>query len=70
MEPKEVEDTCPGDEELRDVVPGLRNGCAGGTTGIRAENIKGWLQGVEWEENEEEGNAGAGDTSCTFIRLV
>ena len=70
VEPKEVEDTCPGDVELRDVVRGLRNGRAGGTTGIRAETIKGWLWAVGKEEKEEEGNAGAGDTWRTFINLI
>ena len=52
VEPKEVEDACPGDVELRDVVRGLRNGRAGGTTGIHAKIIKGWLRGVEKEEKE------------------
>ena len=70
VETKEVEDVCPGNVELRNVVRGLRNGCAGGTTGIRAETIKGWLRGVEREEKEEEGNAGAGDTWRTFVRLI
>ena len=70
VEPKEVEDMCPGDVELRDVVRGLRNGRAGGTTGIRAETIKGWLWGIGKEEKEEEGNAGAGDTWRTFIDLI
>ena len=37
VEPKEVEDACPGNVELRDVVQGLRNGRAGGTSGIRAK---------------------------------
>ena len=41
VEPKEVEDGCSGNVELRDVVWGLRNGRAGGTPGIRVEHIKG-----------------------------
>ena len=41
VEPKEVEDAYPGNVELRDAVRGLRNGRAGGTSGIRAETIKG-----------------------------
>ena len=61
VEPKEVAYACPGDVELRDVVRGLQNGRAGGTSGIRAETIKGWLRGMEREEKEEDGNTGAGD---------
>ena len=70
VEPKEVEDVCPGDVELRDVVRGLRNGRAGGTSGIWVETIKGWLRGMEREEKEEEGNAGAGDAWRTFLKLI
>ena len=70
VKPKEVEDACPGDVELRDVVRGLRNGRAGGTSGIRAETIKGWIRGIETDEKEEEGYAGAGDAWGTFIKLV
>ena len=70
VEPKEVEDACPGDVELRDVVRGLRNGRAGGTRGIWAETIKGWLRGMEREEWEEEGKAGAGDAWRMFLKLI
>ena len=70
VEPNEVEDACPGDVELRIMVWGLANGRAGGTSGIRAETIKGWLRGVEREEKEEEGNAGAGDAWRTFLKLI
>ena len=62
VEYKEVEDGCPGDVELRDVVWGLRNGRAGGTTAIRVEHIKGWMRGVEREREMDEGNICAGDT--------
>ena len=48
----------------------LRNGCAGGTSGIQTEIIQGWLRGVEWEEKEEEGNTGAGDAWRTFLKLI
>ena len=70
VEPKEVEDACPCDVELRDVVRGLQNGRAGGTSGIRVETIKEWLRGMEREEKEEEGNAGAGDAWRTFLKLI
>ena len=49
---------------------GLRNGRTGGTIRIRAETIKGWLRGMEREEKEEEGNAGAGDAWRTFLKLI
>ena len=67
---KDVVDACPGNVELRDVVRGLRNGRAGGTSGIRAETIKEWLRGIKREEKEEEGCAGAGGAWRTLIRLV
>ena len=38
----------------------MKNGRAGGAAGMRAEDIKGWLCGMEQEE--ESGNAEAGDT--------
>ena len=60
----------PDNVELRDVVRGLRNGRAIGTTSIRAETINGWLRGVEREEKEDEGNTGAGDTWRTLLKLV
>ena len=36
--------------------------------GYEAETIKGWLRGIEMEEKEEEGNAGAGDAWRTFLK--
>ena len=38
----------------------MKKGRAGGAAGMRAEDIKGWLHGMEREE--ESGNTGAGDT--------
>ena len=58
VEPKEVEDVSPANLELRDVVQGLCNGRAGGTSVIWAETIKGWLRGIERVEKEDEGNKG------------
>ena len=49
---------------------GLCNGRACRTTGIHAEQTKGWLRGVEREEEEEEDNAGTWDVCRTFVRLV
>ena len=59
-------DGAPPDEELREAVRKLRNGRAGGGSGMRAEDIKSWLRDVEREEEAEkegeEGHEGAGDT--------
>ena len=69
VEPKKVEDACPGDVELRDVVQGLKEGRAGGTSRIQAEIIKGWLRGMKREEKEEEGNAGAGGCMADVLEI-
>ena len=59
VEPFKINDEVPDDVELRGVVGPMRNGRAGGTSGIRAEHIKGWQQGVlDEDDNDKEG---AGD---------
>ena len=60
VEPKEAKDEYHSDAELQGVVKERKNGQAGGSVGMRAEDIKGWLCGMEWEE--ESGNAEARDT--------
>ena len=42
----DVDDAAHGNEELREVVAGMCNGRAGGATGMKAEHLKGWLQGT------------------------
>ena len=41
---------------------------------MRAEDLKAWLKGVEWEEKTarggEEGHTGTGDTWRLFVRLL
>jgi hypothetical protein len=40
------------DLEIWEVVEKLRNGCAAGATGMKAEHLKEWLCGIKREEAE------------------
>ena len=55
-------DDPPSDGEIRDAVKACHNGRAGGGSKMRAEDLKGWLCGVEAEEEKGEAFAGQGDT--------
>ena len=82
VDPKEVPDACPEDAEIRAAVRSLRTGWTGNTRGLRAENIKAWLRGIEQEEaaaaataTTETGpnvhtGAEAVDTWRLFVRLI
>ena len=72
VEPTDVEDDAPSDALLREVVGALKNDRAKGAAGMRAEDLKSWLAGVEAEEEQEEegGKEGAGDTWRLFVELV
>jgi len=50
------------------VVKGLRNGRAGGVSGIRAEHMKEWLTGMI--EEEEQGTEGKSDRWRSFVKLI
>ncbi len=50
----DIPNSAPSDQELREVVRGLRNGRAAGATGLKAEHIKVWLRDVVREEEEGE----------------
>jgi hypothetical protein len=63
-----IPDGPPSDEELREVVRGLRNGPAG-ASGLQAEHIKVWLSDVMCKEKEES-DVGLGDKWRTFVRLM
>jgi hypothetical protein len=67
-----VDDGAPSEGEIRVAVAGLSNGCAGGASGMRAEDVKTWLRGIKLEEDPEVGpaNIGAGDNWCRFTLLV
>jgi hypothetical protein len=45
-----ISDDMPTDSEIQKVVGGLRNGRAGGATGMKAEHIKVWLDKIQREE--------------------
>ena len=45
VEPYDMNDEALGDHELREIVAGMRNGRAGGSGGMKAENLKVWLRG-------------------------
>ena len=69
-----LKDGPPPDEELRAAVKKLRNGRTGGGSTIGAEDVKGWLFGIEREERARkegvEGQEGAGDSWCLFVQLI
>ena len=72
VDPYEVQDEVPGDMEIRAKVKDLRNGRAGGASKMRAEDIRGWLRGIEEEEDQKRGTegAGAGNKWRLFIKLI
>ena len=55
----------PRDKEIRMAAKNSHSGRTGGATGMRAEDLKRWLRGIEREEKAlaegEEGQQGAGD---------
>ncbi|EJK60561.1 hypothetical protein THAOC_19061 [Thalassiosira oceanica] len=58
----DVRDDEPDDEEIREVVRArLKNGRASGASQLCAEDVKGWLRGMEDEEDPEKRAEGAGD---------
>ena len=68
VEPFTINDEILDDVEIRGVVSPMRNSRAGGASGIRAENMKVWLQGVIKEEKE--GKEGAGDKWWILVKLI
>ena len=46
------------DAKVRKVARGLRNGQAGGATGMKADYLKGWLDAVQCEEKAAEEDPG------------
>ncbi len=53
VNPAPVPDAATMDAELQMVVQELRNICAAGTVGMKAEHLKEWLANVKWEEQED-----------------
>jgi hypothetical protein len=54
----EISNDMPKDSEIQKVVGGLRNGQAGGATGMKAEHIKVWLDKIQREEKAAMENHG------------
>ncbi len=67
--PTAVRDKPPTDQEIKGVVGQLRNGCAAGAMGMKAEHLMGWLCGIKHEESEN-GVAEEGDCWRLFVRLM
>jgi hypothetical protein len=67
--PTAVRDEPPMEQEIRGVVGKLRNNCAVGAMGMKAEHLKGWLCGIKHEESEN-GVAKEGDCWRLFVRLM
>ena len=69
--PIKIDNDAPSDSKLRGAVSKLTNGQAAGASGMCAQHVKEWLQGVQREEDPEgQGAEGAGDSWCLFARLV
>ena len=69
VQPFAVNDDVPEDREIRGAVRKLRNGRAGGSSGIRAEDLKRWLRDAEVEEDEET-EGGDGTLWRIVVRLI
>jgi hypothetical protein len=69
VDPSDVPDGAPTDSELRVVVGNLQNGCAAGTTGMKAKHLKEWLADMKREEAED-GVEGIGDCWWSFVTLL
>jgi hypothetical protein len=72
IDPLPVDDGTPTDSEVRAAAQDLTNGRAGGASGMRAEDVKAWLQGIKREEDLETGpaNVGVGSHWRLFLLLV
>jgi hypothetical protein len=51
VDPVEIDNNPPEDGKIRSAVTGLSNGCAAGASGMRTKDVKGWLLGIQDEEN-------------------
>ena len=53
VEPFPVDDSVPTEDKIDWTVKQLQNHCSGGTAGIQAEHLKGWLTAARTKEKEE-----------------
>ena len=58
LQPFNIYDSVPKEPEIQVVVKAMRNGRAGGASGIKAEHMKQWLRDMMQEE--EQGQRGLG----------
>ena len=67
-----IRNDTPTNGEIWVAVVELTNGHSAGASGMQAEHLKEWLQGVQLEENPETGpnNVGAGDKWNPLVQLV
>ena len=72
IDPILVDNGTQTDSEVRAAAQDLTNGRAGGASGMRAEDVKTWLQRIKLEEDLETGpaNMGAGSHWRLFLSLV
>ena len=69
--PLKINNDIPSDGKLWRVVDKFTNGQVAGASGMCTKHIKGWLQGIWWEEDPDGRRAeGAGDSWCLFVWLV
>ncbi len=69
--PAVISNNVPTDGKLRQEAGKLTNGQAAGASGMRAEHVKEWLNGMQQEEDPEgHGVNGAGDNWRLFVLLV
>jgi hypothetical protein len=71
-----ISNNMPTDSEIQKVGGGLRNGQAGGATGMKAEHIKVWLDKIQrekkaaMENHGREADPGAGHKWRIFVELI
>ena len=71
LTPAKINDDIPLDTKIRIATGELTNDRAGGASGMRAKNVKVWLQGVMEEEDPgRQENQGKGDNWVLFVELV
>jgi len=68
VDPFEIWDETPEDEENRSMVKGLKNCRTGGASKIQAEDMNMWLSGMR--DEEEKGQYGTGDKCLVFVRHI
>jgi hypothetical protein len=70
VNPTPIPDAAPTDSELQMVVGQLRNGCAAGAMGMKAEHLKEWLAKITLDERDEGRVEGLGDCWRSFMALL